>query len=67
MRRSGGVEPIWLMWGGIFVVVIGFTGLWAPFPLDVVKPDLVETVGRWLMRAGLAVATLGATAHIVIG
>jgi len=58
------------MWGGIGVAFVGFTCAWTDRSFGLVqllRPDLFEAIGRWLMRAGGAVAVVGAAAHLVAG
>jgi hypothetical protein len=44
------VEPTWLMWRGLLVAGVGFTGLWDPSGFLHLTGDWYEAVGRWLMR-----------------
>lgn len=59
---------LWLMWGGLGVGFLGFLATWTDSAfglLHVLNQELFEMIGRWLMRAGFAVAGVGAAIHVL--
>jgi hypothetical protein len=64
------VEPVVIMWGGLALALVGFMAAWTDRSFGLVQlldQERFETIGRWLMRAGMAVAFVGAAGHILFG